>query len=93
MTALAILAQRPFVHILVVMTFDAGFRRILERLVDMTLLACRDGMNSNQRELCQIVIEANLAFPHFLVMAALALATLLPLMHIIFMMTVVATGT
>lgn len=63
MAALASCSERSLVHVLFLVTFDAFPRRILERLSDVALLTRRDGMQSDQREPCQVMIEAHLPIP------------------------------
>lgn len=72
--AVALLAERTFMHILARMASDAGGRRSTERLSCMALSAADQTMQPDQRIRRQIVIERDLGMPGVLAMAFCAAA-------------------
>ena len=73
------------IHIVALHAFHG---RALVRWAEMTLLAWRCRMQTNQRKACQIVIEKDSSAPVFFIVASGAVLTLLPLVHIVLPVTV-----
>src|ERR1700692_4345733 len=74
MAALAFLAEAPLVHVVVRMAIDARRRRPVEGQGRVTLRAADDPMQSEQREIGQVMLEHDVGAPSLLSMAGFAAA-------------------
>ena len=88
MTARAVIAERLLVYIVLAVAVRATRGNILEGRGGVTLLAGRGGMQADQRELGQVMIEYHLVTPAGFSMATRTVFTLLAEMHIIGTVTI-----
>ena len=73
-TALALFAESALVDIVMGMAVDAVRRRLRERERGMALRTARHAVQSEQREMREVMVEDDVAGPGFLAMAAIAAA-------------------
>src|ERR1700676_4926774 len=72
MTAVALLAEPAFVHVITRMAVDACRRRPIEGLRGMALRAADEAVQAEQGEIAQVMIERDIGAPSFLAMARFA---------------------
>jgi len=82
-TAGAVVAERLLVYVVLTVAVRATRGNILEGRGGVTLLAGRGGMQADQRELGQVMIEYHLVTPAGFAVTARAVLTLLAEMHVI----------
>ena len=92
MAACAIIAERLLVHVVLAVAVIAACGDILESRGGLTLFAGRSGMQANQREVRQIMIEYHLVTPAAFAVAARTILALLTAMDIVGAVTVDAAG-
>lgn len=91
MTTGAVLTQATLMTVLRLMAAVAIALGVFELLCEMTLFARHRDMQTQQREVGEIVIEANVAAPTVGHMALIALRTELTYMNVLCAMTAAAT--
>ena len=89
-TAAAVVRVSFFVRVFVTMTVDAEFRRILERVGLMAIVAFRFCMLTQQRKEGERMIEEHIFLPGILVVTVLASDALLAIVRIVVHVAVIA---
>jgi len=90
MTLIALLPQRIFVYIVGLMTTATGFiSNRFVHIIDMALFAADFAVLAAQRKLGSVMVKTIFG-PAQVVMALLALRTVVPLVHIVTLMTSIA---